>query len=391
VPAPKFSIVTPSLNQCSYIEATIRSVISQEGDFEIEYFIMDGGSSDGSIDVIRRYSDLVNEGRFPPGCNGVHIHWASEKDSGQSDAINKGLRRASGDFAAYINSDDVYLPNAFSTVAAAFRHHRAAAFIYGDGDVIDEQGKMQWEWLSRPYNHGVMLNYHFLWNDFTNYILQQATFWRCDVHRQIGLFDESLHFAMDLEYWVRAGEKGLTLLHVPVKLAGFRMIQGTKSLSGPSVFWPDHLEIYRKYLGARKLQAFLARYYFNLSKHNHWDLDAARAEADRSLTRWATVSANEKAIILRQSARAEGVAALLIADELQRQGDYARACEFIRRGCKHLPSVVGKPTGFYPILKHLIGPRRAAALDRQRDKWVAEYKKNKFDYRYHQKREPGAS
>jgi glycosyltransferase involved in cell wall biosynthesis len=391
VPVPKFCIVTPSLNQCAYIEATILSVLDQEGDFEIEYFIMDGGSRDGSVDVIRRYAELVSSGSYPVRCKGVQIHWASEKDSGQSDAINKGLKRASGDYAAYINSDDIYLPKAFARVAETFATHPQAAFVYGDGDVIDEQGNLQWEWLSRPYDHKVMLNYHFLWNDFTNYLMQQSTFWRCDVHRKIGLFDEKFHFAMDVEYWIRAGDRGLELLHIPVKLAGFRMIQGTKSLSGPSVFWPDYLEIFRKYLGAGKLQPFLAQYYFNLAKHYNWDLDAALSEASASLKRWETLSADEKAVLRRKGARAEGVAALLIANELQRAANFQKAGEFIRRGCKHLPSVVAKPEGFYPIVKQIVGPKRAEALEKRRDKWVAEYKKKRFDYRYNQQRASEAS
>jgi glycosyltransferase involved in cell wall biosynthesis len=115
---PKFTIVTPSLNQRVYIEQTIRSVIEQEGAFEIEYFIMDGGSTDGSVELIRQYADEVNQGHHPIRCARVRIHWKSERDPGQSNAINTGLRQASGEFAAYINSDDVYMPRAFSSAGA---------------------------------------------------------------------------------------------------------------------------------------------------------------------------------------------------------------------------------------------------------------------------------
>ena len=119
--------------------------------------------------------------------------------------------------------------------------------MYGDGDVIGENGELQWEWLSRPYDHRVMTSYHFLWNDFTNYIMQQATFWRRRVHDRIGYFDDAFHFAMDAEYWIRAGHAGLRLVHIPRKLGKFRLIEGTKSLSSPTVFWGDYLEIFRRY------------------------------------------------------------------------------------------------------------------------------------------------
>src|ERR1035438_351119 len=108
MPSKKFSIVTPSLNQGEYIEQTILSVIGQEGDFEVEYLIMDGGSRDQSVNIIRRYAELVNGGAYPVKCTKVELIWKSEKDAGQSDAINQGLQRASGDYCAYLNPDDLH-------------------------------------------------------------------------------------------------------------------------------------------------------------------------------------------------------------------------------------------------------------------------------------------
>ena len=175
------------------------------------------------------------------------------------------------------------MPEAFAKIIRAFAANPNADFIFGDGDVVDERGGLQWEWLSRPYNQRVMTSYHFLWNDFSNYVMQQATFWRTRVHERIGLFDEAFHYAMDVEYWVRAGAAGLLLQHIPEKLAKFRMIAGTKSTSGPAVFWSDTLEIVRRYRGTRKLQSFLAYYYFNLAKHNGWDLAGAQEEERRAL------------------------------------------------------------------------------------------------------------
>src|SRR5262249_49862508 len=137
---PTFSIVTPSLNQGRYIEDTIKSVVAQEGEFEVQYLIMDGGSTDNSVEIIRDYADRVNAGCFPVRCQSVRIEWLSERDKGQSDAINRGLQRATGDFASYINSDDLYYAGAFARVSRAFLEFPRADFIYGDGNVINESG-----------------------------------------------------------------------------------------------------------------------------------------------------------------------------------------------------------------------------------------------------------
>ena len=165
---------------------------------------------------------------------------------------------------SWINSDDMYFPGSFSVVLNHFSHNPDDDFVFGDGDVIDETGTLQWEWLSRPYDLKLLKSYHFLWNDFTNYIMQQATFWRRGVFDKIGLLDDSLHYTMDIEYWIRAGENGLRLTHIPRKLGKFRMISGTKSLSSDTVFWPENLEIFRRYNGAKAMKPFLTYFYFYL-------------------------------------------------------------------------------------------------------------------------------
>src|SRR5262249_14817472 len=138
--ASRISIVTPSYNQARFIGETVESVLSQEGDFEIEYFVMDGGSTDGSVEIIQRYADRVASGTWPCRCRGLTMSWVSERDEGQTEAINAGLRRATGGILSYINSDDLYFPGAFHRVVEAFAGDPAADFVYGDGDVIDEAG-----------------------------------------------------------------------------------------------------------------------------------------------------------------------------------------------------------------------------------------------------------
>ena len=164
---------------------------------------------------------------------------------------------------------------------------------------------MQWEWLSRPYNHAVMTSYHFLWNDFTNYIMQQATFWRRRVRERIGDFDPTFHFAMDAEYWIRAGAAGLRLRHLPEKLGKFRMIEGTKSLSSPTVFWEDYLEIFRRYQGSGALGDFFAFYYYNLARQFDGDLLQAIKEGARVFERWQDLPESERAALGRDARRGQ--------------------------------------------------------------------------------------
>lgn len=380
--APRFSIVTPSYNQARFVGETIESVLSQAGDFEIEYFVMDGGSTDGSVEIIRRYADLVASGTWPRRCRGITMSWISERDEGQTAAINAGLRQATGEILSYINSDDLYFPGAFQRVADAFARDPAADFVYGDGDVIDEAGALQWEWLSRSYNHAVMTSYHFLWNDFTNYILQQATFWRRRVRERIGELDPTFHFAMDAEYWIRAGAAGLRLIHLPEKLGKFRMIEGTKSLSSPVAFWEDYLEIFRRYRGSGTLGDFFAFYYYNLARQFGRDLLRAMKEGARVFDRWQHLSEGERATLAREARRGQALARLLLARDLQRTGADAEAGVMLRQALAARPGLTLRPATFGVLLRRLLGPRGAAALDRWMDRAIQRYRLARFDYRY---------
>ena len=381
----RFSIVTPSLNQAAYLGRAVDSILNQEGDFEIEYFVIDGGSTDGSTDIIRRRAADVMNGGWKSKCRGVRMHWVSEQDNGQTAAINKGLRRASGDIAAFLNSDDEYLPGAFARVARAFQQNPPADFVHGDGEVIDQAGGLQWRWLSRPYNHAVLTSYHFLWNDFTNYIMQQSTFWRTSAHARIGLFDESLHFAMDLEYWVRSGEKGLKWRHIPKPLARFRMIPGTKSLSDPLVFWGDSLEIFRRYRGLKRMPIFFAYYCFNVGLHRKFDLDLVRQEQTKLLRRWTDLPEAERMMLNQQAGKGFALGCYLIANHKQRQGDFAGADLAIRRAAEEYASATRHPIAVYSRVKQQLQGRPAAALDSCLDRVAMFYRRTRIDYRYHQR------
>jgi glycosyltransferase involved in cell wall biosynthesis len=187
----KISIVIPSHNAARFIDETIQSILKQRYP-NVECIVVDGGSNDGTLDILKRY-----EGR---------IRWISEKDEGQSDAINKGLRLASGDINAYICADDIYEAGCFQKVADFFGKNPHVMWAYGKCRVIDEDGSE----IHRP-----IISYFDSWRRRYSYnrllmidfIPQPAVFWRKELVHKIGLFDINEHLAMDYEYWLRAGAR----------------------------------------------------------------------------------------------------------------------------------------------------------------------------------------
>jgi glycosyltransferase involved in cell wall biosynthesis len=182
-PWPLVSIVTPSYNQAQFIEETIRSVLLQ-GYPKLEYIAIDGGSTDGSVDIIRKYEEWIT-------------YWTSEPDRGQSHAINKGWRRATGDIIAYLNSDDTYEPRALANAALVMQAHPEWGMVYGDCALIGEMSQRVGYWEAREFNLQDLL--------FTNRIGQPAVFIRCSALEQVGYLDESLYMVMDRDLWLRIG------------------------------------------------------------------------------------------------------------------------------------------------------------------------------------------
>jgi glycosyltransferase involved in cell wall biosynthesis len=177
---PLVSIVTPSYNQARFLETTIRSVLEQDYP-SIEYLVVDGASTDGSVDIIRRYADRLS-------------WWVSEKDSGQSEAINKGLRRARGQIVAWLNSDDVYLPGAISAAVATFQSSPTAGVVYGDALAIDADGK--------PFNTLNARQYSLVDLMAFNIICQPAAFMRRSVLEQVEYLNPSYNLLMDTLLWM---------------------------------------------------------------------------------------------------------------------------------------------------------------------------------------------
>lgn len=211
---PKISIVTPSFNQAKYIRSTIDSVLSQNYP-NLEYFVIDGGSTDGTVKILESY--------------GKKFKWVSEKDAGQADAINKGLRLSKGDLLAYLNSDDVYLPNALTAVGEYFTKTHAD-WITGDCLVIDENGKKSKNnWLISGYKRFLMALYSPTTLRIADSMLPQpSTFWSRRAYQRIGKFNPKYHYVMDYDYWLRLS-KYYRPHDLRVVLSGFRAQPNSKS------------------------------------------------------------------------------------------------------------------------------------------------------------------
>lgn len=214
----KISIVTPSFNQCRFLRLTIDSILSQSGDFEIELLIMDGGSTDGTVELLRS----VNDSR---------VKWVSEKDNGQADALAKGLSRATGDVIGWINSDDEYTPKAFAKAAAGFNTHPDKQWLIGRCVIINEDGKEIRRWIT-AYKNALLRRYSFERLLHQDFICQPSVFWRRGFGERVGMPDVTLQYTMDYDLFLRMARASDPLVIDDV-LSRFR-IHGT-SKSGTTI------------------------------------------------------------------------------------------------------------------------------------------------------------
>lgn len=220
----KVSIVTPSYNQAQFLEETLRSVLEQDHP-DIEYIVVDGGSTDGSLEILQKYASRL-------------AWWVSEPDRGQTDALNKGFARASGEILAWLNSDDTYQPGAVAEAAAYLQAHPEAGMVYGDANLIDEHGSVLGRFPARQTDYARLLQ-------GSVHIPQQASFFRADLWRQVGPLDASFYFAMDYDLWVRLAKISPLVYH-PRLWANFRLHGQTKTLSSDDRCYPEMLRVYRR-------------------------------------------------------------------------------------------------------------------------------------------------
>lgn len=247
---PSISIVTPSFNQAEYLERTIRSVLEQNYP-KLEYIIIDGGSTDGSVDIIRKYADRL-------------AFWVSEPDKGQAHAINKGLKHATGDWVAWQNSDDIFYPNAFSNLAKAVSAEPNASLIIGNMNLIDKEDVLLRDIkYVRPTYESLLAEGMVLTN--------QSAFWRRDVHAKFGYLDENLDCGFDFEWFLRVLQSGVRAAHVDAVWGGLRMHEDTKTSNRQAVF----VQEYKAILSGREVSNWVRRYYqirriFLTLAQGHW-------------------------------------------------------------------------------------------------------------------------
>jgi glycosyltransferase involved in cell wall biosynthesis len=213
----KFSIITPTYKQTRFLRQTIDSVINQEGMFEIEYIICDGAANPEIITLIEQYSrDISSSSRYQH----IDLKWFSERDSGQSEAINKGLMRATGDIIAYINDDDYYEPGAFNAVALALARPNAV-WAYGQCRIVDEKNQEIRRFITLYKTMLLRLNRpSLLFSE--NYVPQPATFWKMEVMDEIGYLNENEYYSMDYDYWLRICNRFGMGHYIAAYLANFR-------------------------------------------------------------------------------------------------------------------------------------------------------------------------
>ncbi len=210
---PKISLITPCYNQVRYIGKTIDSVFSQNYP-NLEYIVVDGGSTDGTLEIVKKY--------------GKKIDWESRKDKGQTEAINRGISKSTGEIIGYLNSDDMLAPDALITIASFFKSNPNYYWVTGKCQIIDRNGNLIRSFITSYKNFLLKYARNRPVLSIVNFISQPATFWKRDVIKKIGLLNQSLHYAMDYDYWLRIS-KIYKLGFIDKYLALFRIHSFSKS------------------------------------------------------------------------------------------------------------------------------------------------------------------
>lgn len=224
----------PSFNAVDYIERSIRSVVEQDYK-NVELFIKDGGSTDGTLDIIKFYAK-----KYPK-----LIRWTTGKDKGQADAINFGMRRVTGDILTYLNADDVYKMGALQLVAEYFKKNPGIMWLYGKADIIDGDDKEIRKWIT-AYKNFWLKNYSYTTLLILNYISQMTVFWRKQAAEEVGEFDIRQYLVLDYDYWLRLGKKYRAGV-IDKYLASFRLTDANKSTLGFVKQFKDEFNVAKKY------------------------------------------------------------------------------------------------------------------------------------------------
>jgi glycosyltransferase involved in cell wall biosynthesis len=228
---PSLTIITPCLNAEASLRQTLSSVRVQNAGFEIEHLVIDGGSTDGSLEILRS----------APGVRSI-----SEPDRGLSDAMNKGIRKATGDIVGWLNADDVYRPGALARVVEAFSDRPAARWLTGPCEIVDRDGH-QIRRAVTAYKRLLLSHYSFPLFLTQNFVASPSTFVRRTAFDEVGLFDERFRYSMDYDMWLRLARREPPIVLGGDALASFRMAEGSLSMSGFERQFVEHAQNAREH------------------------------------------------------------------------------------------------------------------------------------------------
>lgn len=259
----KISVVTPSYNQDEFLERTMLSVLSQEWDFDLQYIVMDWLSNDGSVDIMKKYDELIKWWKFEKKCNKIDFIWKTEKDNWQSHAINKGLKICTWDIVTYLNSDDTYASWTLQKVVTDL-WSSDSMWSYWKCKIIDKDDKEIRKWITfykdllcKRYGYGKLIS--------ENFISQMTVFWKREILEEVWYFNEDEHLCMDYEYWLRIWSK-YDPIYIHDYLANFRRYPASKSGSRYNKQFQDELRIAEKYADGKY------RFYILLHKFNYYKI-----------------------------------------------------------------------------------------------------------------------
>jgi len=263
----KISIITPSYNQKDYLEQTIKSVWSQKGDFELEHIIADGGSTDETVTILKKYQRIYEQKLNKVGCKNFVFKWWSKKDNGQSEAIMKGFNVSTGDVVNWINSDDYFSNDkALEKIIEAFKVNNTD-IVVGNGEIADQEGRVisSFRQLNDLDNNKFQKKLKLL--RYGDFLCQQSVFIRSEVFKKYRL-NENLSYCMDWDLYLRLAKDKVRFYFIPEFIGVIREQENAKTILAPKKYYYERMIVYLKYGGWLSLGFYYSviKYFFNKNK-----------------------------------------------------------------------------------------------------------------------------